>query len=630
MIGSRYLVHIRGTPKLGAKLIAGALLSALVLGWRFGFGTIEQGVLFQIFLGYWWMWLLLGVLVWSSVRLLRIYPISWSSTQVRLWNERWVIVFIFACSVFLHVHEPHEFKVLYDEPSHLTVSGVMHAHRQSLSAARSHYVGDSFVLMNTYPQFRQGFYPFLLSLGHDLFGYSPKAPFILNATFGLLLLSLCYATGAVLWGRNAGILAVLLITAVPLLAQNVTSAGYDVANLAFLAAALLAGILFVREKNLVLASRILDVTAAMSLVAAQIRYESILYLGYTGLLIGVRLMVRRELVCTWLLVFAPVLLLPAFASNLYFLNTDAYQLSGLRKAGEAFFGPEHIPGHLQDLLVYLFSFGSTASNSILVSIAGVIGLSFIWIRVFTERRVLRGEGTEGMVFATFSAAVFCVYVVTLMNFWSSPLDGLAARFTLPFWYCLALAGSYFLVELSKWRPLLPGCYCLIIWSLIANTARANSTHESTSLMTPSRSERWFMQFAEQQERETTLFVSKSNMQLMGYRFASIDLDRLNRVPEKVVLAMKAGLYKSVYILERTERFTARATPPADRTLVGENLVVEEIDSRSFAPGQLARILRFTGYRDTDGAVITPDNAPDLRSTFKSEADRDAYILSLYP
>jgi len=629
------LSQTRLSPSTLFKIGLGTLLSGTVIAWRFRIGTPTQALAFQVVFGYWWMWAVLGALIFSSLNVTKRF---WADRTVlasmgkRLWsNHKWGGLLILICGGFLHVHEPHEFKVLYDEPSHLQVSQVMFMHRQALAAGRTHYIGDNFVAMNTYPQFRQCFFAFTLYLLHCIFGYSPFAPFVLNFLITFALLGAIYALAHILFGRFGAGVSVLLMTAVPLLAQNVTSAGYDVYNLFFIALVPLGVLKFLSAVDEASARPWLNWTAALILVASQVRYESILYFA---LIVGLILLrwyrQRGEIVVTWFLAFVPIFLLPAFASNLYYLAAPNMMLPGLRTHGEAFFGTEHIKGHLQDLLVYLFEFNPTNTASVLVSYVGCLAIILIFARLVTSKTLSATTRLRLTVLLIVTVSVLGVYAITLMNFWSSPLDGLAARFSLPLWFCLAIAGGWLITEFAssprkKWL-----CCSIVTWSLVVNTSHANSTHDVTTMLTPSRSEKWFLEFANTRERATTLFVSKSNVQLMAFRFAAIDLDRLNAGTEHCLKALQAGIYKEIYILERSEfPLTARGPNP-DALLIAKHVVVEEVARRSFAPGQLSRIVRLVGYRSPDGKVITKENLPPIPPTFETDAKRDAFIFSLYP
>jgi hypothetical protein len=230
------------------------------------------------------------------------------------------------------------------------------------------------------------------------------------------------------------------------------------------------------------------------------------------------------------------------------------------------------------------------------------------------------------------ANVLVAYLPALFHFWSTALDPFAARFTLPIWLCLTLGGGWFVSKtLEKWRNLQHASIALIVFMIFAITARSNASHSTTDLMVPSRVEQWFLDFAKGQERCSSLFVSKSNVELMAYGYAAAALEVINHSPEKCVAILQSGIYKNIYILERTEfPESTEDLKRKDMALVGKTLLVEEIATRSFAPGQRSRILRFVGYKAVDGTLVTPASAPPLPLTFKTDAERSEFLFTLYP
>jgi hypothetical protein len=72
---------------------------------------------------------------------------------------------------------------------------------------------------------RQLFFPFLVSILHDLTGYRPENAFVLNGDPDLRLPRPRERAGRMLAGRMAGWLGVALFAGLPLLAQNATGGG---------------------------------------------------------------------------------------------------------------------------------------------------------------------------------------------------------------------------------------------------------------------------------------------------------------------------------------------------------------------------------------------------------------------
>ena len=126
------------------------------------------------------------------------------------------------------------------------------------------------------------FQPLLVSLLHDLTGYRPENVFALNSALTFGLLGLVYVACRKLAGREAGILAVLLLTSLPLLAQNATGGGFELLNLVMIMSTLLLGMRFAEKRD----PGSLQALLLSAVLLAQTRYESILFMLPVGLLVG--------------------------------------------------------------------------------------------------------------------------------------------------------------------------------------------------------------------------------------------------------------------------------------------------------------------------------------------------------
>src|SRR6185436_2307184 len=117
----------------------------------------------------------------------------------------------------------------------------------AITPLRGNDVQGVFVILEGIVDKRPLFFPFLLSLVHDVGGYRPANAFILNGILSFVFLGLVFVTGRMLAGRVAGWLGVALFAGLPLLAQNSTGGGFELLNLVMLLATLLLGVRFVER-----------------------------------------------------------------------------------------------------------------------------------------------------------------------------------------------------------------------------------------------------------------------------------------------------------------------------------------------------------------------------------------------
>lgn len=545
-----------------------------------------------------------------------------------MWRNREIFGLALLGAVFLQVHEPHLMKVLYDEPTHAAMALVMHYEKTALMPGLSHYIGDRFVVGHFYPSFRAYLFPFLASLLSDLSGYRASNLLALNAGLGFGLLAVAGVIGRRIGGRVGGMAAILLLCGLPLLAQNVTSYGYDVLNVALLSVLALMVVQLTTDRDPGSLALTIGFGTATGVLLAMSRYESILFLFPWAALVVWRWWRDRAIVFPWYCAMAPALLLPCFLSNILMMGNGVDTYAGRFDSGVGFFSLSYLPEHIAQAVHYFASLARDNSGNVLLFALGGAGLLFLAVRNAGGReRPLGG-------LCVISYWTLAMYAGMLTQFWSSPMDGVAARFTLPTWLVLALGAAYFLGQIDWLQRRAVWCVAVLAaWVLVISvpvSARAFATHT----MPPSRVSLAFLDFAETRPRTRTLYVAQSNTFMIAERYACQSIVRLNAAPEAFLRAIKAGLYDEVLIDQRIDIENA---VPNERPHAGQELdtriVTEVVEERLVEFSHKSRISRLVGVRKPDGSVVTPqsnDEMVQLRTTFTSEADFRDYRLSLYP
>src|SRR5262249_17545555 len=147
--------------------------------------------------------------------------------------------------------------------------------------------------------------PFLISLLHDLTGFRVENVFALNVSLALVTLSATYWMVHTMVARTApALFAVALVSTLPLFGQNATGAGMEMLNLAMIAL------------NMVAATRYLQKPAADGLaflvlgtvLLAETRYESVLFVLPVACVILIGWIRAREVLLPWPVMIAPLLL----------------------------------------------------------------------------------------------------------------------------------------------------------------------------------------------------------------------------------------------------------------------------------------------------------------------------------
>src|SRR3954466_7819233 len=127
-----------------------------------------------------WCWAL-GSTFAPELRALRWRTVDWVSVAV-----------VVVGAVILLAHEDFGFKIVMDEIMLLGTSMGMHFDKAALTPLRGNDIQGAFMIVEGIVDKRPLFFPFLLSLVHDLTGYRPANAFVLNATLTFVFVGLVY------------------------------------------------------------------------------------------------------------------------------------------------------------------------------------------------------------------------------------------------------------------------------------------------------------------------------------------------------------------------------------------------------------------------------------------------------
>jgi hypothetical protein len=528
-----------------------------------------------------------------------------------------------------HLHEPHQFKVLFDETSHAAGAFCMHQYKQAGMPEYSHYVGDVFAAGGMYPAFRQYFFQLLVSLLHDLSGYRVQNVFILNGLLGAALLLITYRAGFLWGGRVVGLVATALLATMPLLAQIVTSGSYDLLNLVLLALMICISAELMRGSDLPRAT-LIEWGTLTTVLLALTRAESILYvLPWAGVVAFVY--ARGDSVrLTWVTSIAPVFLLPNLVTN-YIMLLHPEALDKHILAGKAaYFSSEYLPNHLSETVYYLFAPNQAALGSVLVASLGALGLLLLFVQA---AKSFRTGAHMDQLLAWFSAAIIGMYMLTLCQHWSSPISAEATRFSLPLWWVFSVVAARFLGQIA-WAQSRVGWILggIGLWYL-ATTIPASTQAITTNSLITSRAEICMEEEAAKFSAPETLFVCPSPVGLIAQRHAAMGKDMLNERPSVATRALRAGFYKQVILFELQELDpTTGAWKASNDGGLSPSIQSDQISERRIGLAYRVRALRFRGHLE-EGRLITPESdaaSVHVKTGFKNADAMQQYLLTIYP
>ena len=582
-----------------ALLILNAAL-ALVLG----FFTLsgDQSLRAVIYGGYWAMLALTLLFGWLLVRIgLTEFGsgFDWRS------RPRWPAVLILVCGGVLLVHESFGFKILMDEVMLLGTSMSMHFDKTALVPMRGHDIQGAFQLLAGQLDKRPLFHPFLVSTFHDLTGYRPENAFALNIALTFVLLTLAYHAGRKLAGRAAGALAVLLLTSLPLLAQNATGGGFEVLNLVMILATLLLGMRWLERRD----AETLSAFCVAAVLLAQTRYESVLFLLPVGLMALWVWWREQRIILSWPAVFAPLMLLPyALQNKVFAVRESSWELAGQPGASQVF-SLSYAADNFSHWLNFFFNTTGDQSNSLVLSVLGFIALPFFALWAVKLLRRPSDAPPAQLALAVFSLGLALHAALYLCYFWGKFDDPVIRRLSLPFNLTLVLAIVAVASEFGRsekiWRVLAG----IVGIGFFASSLPAMARHGYSLEYYVGREMEWRREFIAANPERDYLFIDNNSIIWITHLVSGTPMKQALDHKENIVFSLQNRIFSKIYAFQRldVDPVTGRLTVQKDDEL-GPDYQLETVWERRFTPLTVSRISRVVSVRSgptAPRAVVAP-------------------------
>jgi hypothetical protein len=356
-------------------------------------------------------------------------------------------------------------KILYDEFVIQGTAFVMHQMKQVSTILRAYNIWGTWLPIDLYLDKRPYFFPFLVSLMHDLTGYRVANMFIMNVVCAAALLALLYWFAREVGGRGPALLSVAAMAAMPLFGQNATGAGMDLHNLTMIALVACLGVLYLRVPT----DDRLTLFVLGAVLLTQSRYESVIFIFPVAFLVLAGWFRAGRAILPWPVITSPLLLIPyawhsrVVASEPVFMQLKPGQTSA--------FSFQNVAGNLRGDLDFLFNAGPGLANSWFLTVAGLAGLGWLafcawkWLRADPRPAVAPAV----LVGLAFGAGIAAHFVVLLFYWWAKFDDLMASRFALPMCLAYAVLAAALVKGLSGRRvsALAVGWVGLGVWLLVS-------------------------------------------------------------------------------------------------------------------------------------------------------------------
>lgn len=509
----------------------------------------------------------------------------------------------------LLVHETFGFKIIMDEIMLLGTSMSMHFDKIVLTPTRGNDVQGAFVILDGIMDKRPLFFPFLLSLLHDLTGYRPANAFVLNGILTFILLGLTYACGRMLAGRRAGWLGVLLLAGLPLLGQNATGGGFELLNIVMILATLLLGARWVEKRDEASFSALVFST----LLLGQVRYESLIYVLPVAMLILWVWWGERRIILSWPAVLAPLLLLPyPLQHHIFELRSTAWQMGtavGDKSNATVPFSLSYVPENVYHALKFFFARPTDQPNSLTLSILGWIAVVFFLLFVAKSLRTLRAQPPAMVAAVIFSVGFIAQLAVFMGYFWGQFDDVIIRRLSLPthLWLVVSVMAVLPQFAAAGFQRFLIG---LAAFGLIASGVPSMAEHAYSQEYLPGRETAWRRQFIADQPRHDFLVIDNDAILWVSHLVSATTVPQAIKRRDAVVFTLRNHTFADIFVFQRYNIHPETGVLSLrEGDDLGPDFVLETVREERLQTLTLTRISRVKEVRKGAVSLTAPDGGP---------------------
>ncbi|MEN9401429.1 MAG: hypothetical protein RL091_132 [Verrucomicrobiota bacterium] len=549
-------------------------------------------------------WAILGTSVWYGWSL---YALAKADRPWAGWRQEFspgILALIIGCGLLLLVHEQYGFKILMDEIMLLGTSMGMHFDKHPLVPIRGHDLQGAFQLLEGRLDKRPLFHPFLVSTLHDLTGYRPENAFVLNTGLIFVLLGLVYHTGRKIAGKLAGVLAVLLLTSLPLLAQNATGGGFEVLNLVMIMSTLALGIRYAERRDAVSQQALL----LSAVLLAQTRYESILFLLPVGLLILWVWWEKRQPVLAGGIVWVPLLFLPvALHQKIFSVRAASWEMAS-QPGFDRPFSLSYIGTNLPHWLNFFFDPTGENSNSMVLSILGLLALPFLLLWAGKTLLRLRETPPVQAALAIFTLGFAAHTLLMLCYFWGRFDDPVIRRLSLPLNLWLVLAVVTVAAQAARWKHTWPVLIGVTLFGTFFSSLPTMARHDYSFDYYVGREMEWRRDFIKAHPEKDYLFIDNDAIIWITHLVSATPIQQALNRKGVIQFNFRNHTFTAIYVFQRytVDPSTGAMTVQKEYDL-GPDYQLEPVVERRFTPLTVSRISRVTAI--ADGPTTLPVTAP---------------------
>lgn len=528
------------------------------------------------------------------------------ASDLKAWHWRtfdWVSFAIVAVAgVVLLAHESFGFKIVMDEIMLLGTSMSMHLDKSALTPLRGNDIQGAFVILQGIVDKRPLFFPFLVSLLHDVTGYRPENAFYLNAALTFVFLGLVFAAGRMLAGRVAGWLGVVLFAGLPLLGHNATGGGFELLNLTMILATLLLGKRWLEKRD----GPSLTAFCFSGLLLAQVRYESVIFLLPVAVLVLFVWGQQGRATLPWPVIFAPLLMVHyPLQHRIFELRESAWEMFSQPGYKEPF-SLSYLPGNLEHALRFFFGAASDQPNSIVLSALGFIAMPFFLLLVLKRLRSLGAEPPASVAVVGFSLGFALQFLLLMCYFWGRFDDVVIRRLSLPTHLAMVIAILAILPQFRRPVVLRTLLFVSVI-GLLARSVPSMAAHAYSQEYLPAREVAWRREFMATQPRRDYLMIDNDSPLWVSHLVSSTPTTVAVKRVEDIAFHLRNRTFSDVLVFQRlTIDPNTGVHKLRDGDDLGPNFVLEPVREERLQLLTVSRISRVKEIRQGARAISNRD------------------------
>jgi 4-amino-4-deoxy-L-arabinose transferase-like glycosyltransferase len=592
-------------------------LLAIQLGF-FAFSASEALALVKDY-GYAAMLLIHALFGWCLWTSLREDTKRWRERLTHRWGSA---VFLLFAAAYLHVHEPHEFKIVADELVIGNAAMQMHFERESALAVRAYDYASNYTVFTTVVDKRPLSFLFLLATVHDLTGYRVENVFWLNGLISLGLVAMVFLVTMRLGGIKAGVASVLLLCGVPLVGQNVTGAGFELYNLFMIFVALWLGIRYAERPD----RARLGAFLLSGVILAQVRYESALFVlpvGATVLWVWWR---ERRMELSPIVLVTPLLMLPIpLQQNVFKVRELTWQLQDVAGATSPF-GLRYFYDNVGHALNFFFNFNGAQPSSWLLGLVGMVATGFSILLIYRQHRRMAQHEPVRMVSAIFLAGLLLHTAMMLCYFWGKWDDPIIRRLSLPAHALLLISIAFVWTQLVKHRQAWNGLIVAALLQIALFGAPASARHEFTQENFAAATCNWVSDLIRKHAPGTAFAIDDNAGHVWFlHRKSCINPDRLSINWEGYAKHFERRSFSDYFVVQRIGVDQVTDTKYiSEKDNLGDGLILETVEERAFAPFYIVRLSRVKAV-DRAKLQAWAEARQNSRAAAKQEGKREVWI-----